>query len=255
MLLSAGELERLRLVLSTFQDGSGWEKINGNSVVGFRQFERALAEIINGVADENKALFDVLADRATPAGIRRIGFSCKLKRALEATVRRQTVYIEVSNAVAQFKRHLATIGLHTVQDYVANPALAGQGVLDWIAHLHHQDALTRNIDLPSSVYVILLYDRTATHFQLFEIAANVFLSGTNLVWTSGGSHLSASLNGDAVIDYYWNAGQLKFYVPLALCTWHSPVFTLEPLPAAAKTLESRADDMFPALWAQAVQIP
>lgn len=243
------------MVLSTFQDGSGWEKINGQSVVGFRQFERALAEIVNGIAEENKAVFDVVANRKTSAGFRRIGFSCKLKRALEDTKRRNTVYIEVSNAVSQFKKHLTTINLRTVEEYAANPAQAGQGVLDWIRHLHHEDGRVRNIDLPNSVYFILLYDKNAAHFQLFEFPADVFLNGDGLKWTAGGSHLSATLKGQSVIDYYWSAGQLKFYVPLDLCTWQSPIFVLEPLPAGEKTLVGRADDMFPALWANAMQLP
>jgi len=253
--LTVGEFERLRLVLSTFQDGSGWQKINGSTVVGFRQFERALAEIINGRADEGKAVFDVLANRTVNGKASVVGFSCKLKRALEDTAKRGTVYIEVSNAVSQFAKHLATVGLHDPTDYVANAAKAGQAVLDWIGLLHAADAQKRGFDLAGSIYLILLYDKTANNFQLFEFPANAFLNGQGVAWTAAASHLCGKLDGSVAIDYYWKAGQLKFYVPVALATWHSKVFQLEPLTAGAKTLLGRAGDMYQKLWVSAATLP
>ena len=251
MPLTPGEMERLRLILSTFQDGSGWEK--RGTRFGFRQFERALADVLSGQADENKALFDVVADReVAPKITRRIGFSCKLKAELRASSKH--VYIEVSNAVSQFSKHLKSLGLPDVNAYKANPSATGAGILAWIGLLHAGDAKARSISLPESTYLVLLYDDASNDFELFEIPIDVFLSDT-IDWSTADSHLVGKIGTTTVIDYYWNAGQLKFYVPLDRVTWRSEAFRLEPLPSGAKTLLARAEEMFPGAWATANKLP
>jgi hypothetical protein len=210
--LSKGEFERLRLVLSTFSDGTGWEKIAGNTLVGYRQFERALAEVLNGYADENKALFDVVATRTTAKKSAQVGYSCKLKCALEATAKESTVYIEVSNAVSQFTKHLKAAGLNNETDYRANPQKAGDVLLDWIKILHHTDATTRSLDLPLSVYLVLLYNKNASQFQLFEFPADVFLNGSGLTWTVEGAHIRATLAGKKAIEFSPLGAQNELYI-------------------------------------------
>lgn len=255
MPLTSGEFERLRLVLSSFQDGSGWERSSFGTVAGFRQFERALAEVVKGTADENKALFDVVASRLIATGKSvRIGYSCKLKRALELLDSSDLVYIEVSNAVSQFDKHLLHHGF-AKGDYISNPTKAGPVILDWIKKLHLADAAARSLDLLNSSYFVLLYNKNATEFRLCEVPADVFLSNKGLSWIAGGNHIKGYFSGTKVIEYYGNAGQLKFYVPKALCTWISPQFQLEKLPVGAKTLFDRADEMFPSAWSLALKLP
>ena len=48
---TAGELERLRLILSTYQDGSGMLVLkDGTTIPGWRDFERAVAIAFGGQA-------------------------------------------------------------------------------------------------------------------------------------------------------------------------------------------------------------
>ncbi len=73
------ELEKLRLVLSIYQDGSGMlMQKDGRTLPGWRDFERAVASVFQGKAQENKALFDVLlSDTARPSTS--YGLSCKMR--------------------------------------------------------------------------------------------------------------------------------------------------------------------------------
>src|SRR5574341_467475 len=106
---SATELERLRLALSVFQDGSGWESIKkskkegGDRVYypGYRQFERTVADVFGGDAPENKGIFDVFIP--IPGTDKHFGVSCKMRSELNKALKDDgTVYIEMSNAAGEF---------------------------------------------------------------------------------------------------------------------------------------------------------
>ena len=59
--LNGRELERLRLTLSSFRDGSGQVTLKADgSMPGFRDYERALAAVLEGTTPEDKGIFDVL---------------------------------------------------------------------------------------------------------------------------------------------------------------------------------------------------
>ena len=253
MPLTVGELERLRLVLSTFQDGSGWEKIEGSTLVGYRQFERALAEVLNGVARESKALFDVLATRATAAGNRLVGYSCKAKRELSPSGQRE-IYIEVGNAGSAYRKHLEKEGLRDPFDYAARPDVAGSQVLKYIEALHLADCAMTGASEQDSCYFVLLYDASGTHFECFEIPLDV-MANAPIAWTAPGQHVRGTLNGKKAVEYYWGVGQVKFYVPVTQATWRSGVFQMEPLAGSAKSLGARAEEAFPEAWRRASRLP
>lgn len=64
------ELTRLRLLLSTFQDGTGMLAVDNNlaTLPGWRDFERAVALTFGGVPSENKDVMDVrLPDPVRPS--------------------------------------------------------------------------------------------------------------------------------------------------------------------------------------------
>src|SRR5690348_17258987 len=54
------QIEKLRLILSTYQDGTGMLISNGRNLPGWRDFERAVAIAFNGKAQESKHVFDVI---------------------------------------------------------------------------------------------------------------------------------------------------------------------------------------------------
>jgi hypothetical protein len=61
------EIEKFRLILSTYQDGAGQLAAEGSSTLpGWRDFERAIAAAFGGQAQENKYIFDVLLPATTP---------------------------------------------------------------------------------------------------------------------------------------------------------------------------------------------
>ena len=74
---ASSEIEKLRLLLSTFQDGTGQlaQKKDVGTLPGWRDFERSVALAFGGEAQENKAIFDILIhDGNTYRGI-----SCKMR--------------------------------------------------------------------------------------------------------------------------------------------------------------------------------
>src|SRR5687767_3908774 len=69
------EQEKLRLVLSTFCDGSGMN--SGGHLPGWRDVERTVAAVFSGKGSENKDVFDVAV--TLPNGAVDVGFSVKCK--------------------------------------------------------------------------------------------------------------------------------------------------------------------------------
>jgi len=64
------KFERFRLILSTYQDGTGMlAAANGRTLPGWRDFERAIALTFSGSAAENKDIFDVRLPDLTRPGI------------------------------------------------------------------------------------------------------------------------------------------------------------------------------------------
>lgn len=105
------EVERIRLILSTFQDGTGMLKQgSGNQTLpGWRDFERTIALAFAGEAPETKAVFDVLLeDKANP--VSKYGLSCKMRGELNRIQRDGRVTIEVSNSAQKFWECLAERG-------------------------------------------------------------------------------------------------------------------------------------------------
>ena len=74
--MNSDEVERMRLVLSTFRDGSGqFVKSIGGYMPGYLDFERATALVCGGDTSEDKGIFDVAVP--VPGGLP-FGVSCKM---------------------------------------------------------------------------------------------------------------------------------------------------------------------------------
>ena len=74
--MDPAEIERMRLVLSTFRDGSGqFVKSIGGYMPGYLDFERATALVCGGDTSEDKGIFDVAVP--VPGGLP-FGVSCKM---------------------------------------------------------------------------------------------------------------------------------------------------------------------------------
>src|SRR4051794_22798873 len=91
--LNADEMEALRLMLSTYRDGSGenMPKNIGEPMPGGRDFERALAVITSGTHTKNKGIFDVIV----PASPLPYGLSAKMSKLQPAA--KKSGFMELSN--------------------------------------------------------------------------------------------------------------------------------------------------------------
>src|SRR5690242_10859023 len=102
---TSAQIEKLRLILSTYQDGTGMIIKDGRNLPGWRDFERAVAIAFNGKAQESKHVFDVIVpgkDDEDPYGI-----SCKMRGELSKSSDRRSrndqflkgrISMEMSNA-------------------------------------------------------------------------------------------------------------------------------------------------------------
>lgn len=157
--LDARETEALRLVLSTYRDGSGQNQTEAGSMPGFRDFERGLASVVGGVAAENKGVFDVIC--AVP-GATGYGISCKMARF--APVAQRSSFMELSNSAAKFRAHL----LGRQINWVTEPGLAGPAIIELVTSWHRADADRLRLDLSASKYAVL---SRSSKWDVFQLSA------------------------------------------------------------------------------------
>ncbi len=167
---TSNEEERLRLLLSTYQDGTGMLVLpDGSSAPGWRDFERAVAITFKGKAQESKAIFDVLVPDAERVGVY-YGISCKMRRALNDLTRTGRLSIELSNSNRKFWQYLASSGINDA-NYRDNPASVGIALVELVEQWHQRVSLVLggNIDLSRSSYLVLSWN-TRKLYQLHQLA-------------------------------------------------------------------------------------
>lgn len=246
--LDGREIERLRLILSTFRDGSGqqWMRRTGESMPGFRDFERATAVVCGGTTAENKGIFDVLVPvgRGLPYGI-----SCKMSAMQLAA--KSCSFMELANSAKKFADEFDRLGV----DWTRDPAEAGIATVELVTSWHL--ALGGEVDLPGSRYLVLSHDRAWRYFQLLIYPLDLAIADPqwDVEWKVEGVGRPSSVAGyierDRGLHRLWqlfpnSGGQLKYYPPLEWAEWISPVFELEQPPV--RTLRERVEDYFPGCW-------
>ena len=167
---SPSEVEKLRLVLSSYQDGTGQlAQSDGYTLPGWRDFERSVAIIFGGIAQESKAIFDVLVP--IPDDQNYYGISCKMRRELKVDTQSQNIVpMELSNAARQF---WAEIKKHRIdeQTYKNYPDRVGKAIISLVQGWHESASkqMGRNIDLARSSYLVLLWNKR-DFYQLFQFS-------------------------------------------------------------------------------------
>lgn len=102
MIPTKSQIEKLRLVLSTYQDGTGQLIFESDkSLPGWRDFERSVAFVFRGGAQESKAIFDVLVPIESESETC-YGISCKMRETLQIINKTGRVTVEVSNSAGKF---------------------------------------------------------------------------------------------------------------------------------------------------------
>jgi hypothetical protein len=255
------EFERFRLILSTYQDGSGQQSLkNGCTLPGWRDFERSVAVAFGGEAQENKFIFDVLIPDAKRKDAF-FGISCKMRRTLNDTKRTGRVTLELSNSSGKFWDRLWKMGINQ-QNYKDSPLEVAQVLLAQEIEWHEAVGLDRGgkVDLSRSLYLALSWNPQG-EYRLFKFALTLPDPAT-LRWDfpsvkiRGEEQQCRRLRGQdeagTLFEWYGESGgQLKYYPLVKDALWHSEVFRLEPLPenwSEKHGILAKAKDYFPRLW-------
>jgi len=230
---------------------------DGQTLPGWRDFERAIALTFNGVGPENKAIFDVvLADKDNPKIT--YGLSCKMRKELRRLSRDGRVTIELSNSAGQFWDQLALKNI-TAANYKQNAQEVGKSLLALVQQWHRAAAAdkSKTLDLSKSCYLVLSWSSDGK-YQLHQFPL-ALPNPDELIWyfptkIAGGVETTARhLNGDnaegRVFEWYGESGgQLKYYPKATSALWQSEVFQLEPLPDIEHGTLAKAAAYFPSLW-------
>lgn len=122
------EFERFRLILSTYQDGSGQQAAEDEKTLpGWRDFERSVALAFGGISQESKFIFDVLIADPKRKDVY-FGISCKMRRTLNDTKRTGRVTLELSNSSGTFWERLGQQDINQ-QNYKSKPFEVAQALL------------------------------------------------------------------------------------------------------------------------------
>jgi hypothetical protein len=255
------EFERFRLILSTYQDGSGQQALrDGRTLPGWRDFERSVAIAFGGEAQENKSIFDVLLPETSRNGVY-FGVSCKMRRTLNDTKRTGRVTLELSNSSGKFWQRLGEIGIHQ-QNYKDKPTEVAKSLLNQEKEWHEEIGLKCGgmVDLLQSFYLALSWNMQG-EYRLFKFPLSL-PKVTSLKWDfpsavkNGEERIGRRLRGQdrkgTLFEWYGESGgQLKYYPLVESALWNSPIFRLEPLPDdwnEKHGILAKAADYFPDLW-------
>ena len=258
--LTTGQVEKIRLILSTYQDGTGMlAHSEGLTLPGWRDFERAVAVVLGGEAQENKCIFDVLLPTSEQSI--NYGISCKMRRELNRIDRDGRVTIEISNSAGKFWDHLNLQGIDQ-SNYKQRPIDVGKALLNVVEHWYQSTSLERggSVDLSSSYYLVLSWNKQGW-YQLHQFSLSISDSDKiNWYFPVVGNEskiLARRLNGDdatgSLFEWYGESGgQLKYYPLAKNAVWASERFQLESL---RKNVEygilEKVATYFPDLWANA----
>lgn len=249
---TAQEVEKLRLLLSTYQDGSGGIKVNRknksiSSFPDYRDFERCVAIAFGGRATENKGVFDVIL-RNDENNIE-YGISCKMKgddawrKLTGSSVDHAYIHMELANASGDFRNALAKENI-TLDNYTDgnNPLVAGRAIINLVKSWHDREDFSGegSIDLKRSCFLVMVYDTSSTRCSLFQLPL-ALPDPCSLNWycptkKSAGKvvpckRIQGDFSGVKIFDYYaTSGGQLKYYYPLSWPIPWSASFELENIP-------------------------
>ena len=243
------QTEKLRLTLSTYQDGTGQLAFEfGKSLPGWRDFERSVALVFDAIAQESKAIFDVLRPISQTPEVN-FGISCKMRQTLRTVERTGRVTVEVSNSSGKFWNALRADG---IDGYDTNPGRAGEIILKLVASWYNEVSLEQGgtVDVGKSFHLLLQWHKRTGRYQLFQFPIHLPDPET-LSWEVEGRRLIGRDDGGVMIEWYGHSGgQLKYYPSADSAIWSSDIFQLEPLPEndSGDRLKQRVIAYFPDRW-------
>ncbi len=240
------ETQLLELAFSTFCDGSGMTKEGEYSRPGWRDFERAIGEVLGGTTPEGKQVFDVFVPDAQAANVD-VGLSIKSKELtrkhaigdLESGGR---VYMELANSPAKFWASLSKQGIEESDFGTASAQTIGESILATVESWHHEakqnhSPKDRELDLARSVYLTVSYSKPRANqerrYQVHSFPMD-FPKGIKWQYRKRNSGPVRSIMGfdpqkqdEVIFDWYpLSGGQLKYYPVAETALYRTPSFTL-----------------------------
>lgn len=241
------EIERLRLILSTYQDGTGM--VHKGTLPGWRDFERSVEATLNGKASENKHIYDVLLPVPDSPDYF-YGIDCKMRGLLRTVETKSIITIEVTNASGELWDSIKEHGI-TQETYMNHPKASGEAILETIESWHEGVSIHNNgtIITEMSIYLVLQWNPKTIEYQLFQYPARL-PNPNDLEWSVKGRRLIGKIDDYVLIEWYGlSGGQLKYYPHVSDAIWYSQKFKLEPLPNNLEAgLRNKAAIYFPTAW-------
>lgn len=247
------EVEQLRLILSTYQDGSGMlnrkDENEPETLPGWRDFERATALAFDGLAIESKWIYDVVLKKKNHP---LFGIDCKMRGLLSDVQKKGIVSIEISNAASDFWNSIKSQGLNE-ESFVNSPARSGKAILQLVESWHENEDINHGgtVDTSKSFYFVLQWRRKSLEYQLFQFPAHL-PDPELLTWRvegDGNTLRGYTENDHKLVEWYgFSGGQLKYYPLVSEANWSSSIFSLEPLPKNVLSGTRKAELYFPELW-------
>ena len=262
---SAQEINRLRLFISTFGDGSGNQRgLDNTTRADWRQLERCVAEFVGAVGGENKEIFDVLAPDDSDCNLL-YGLSVKSKqlpvRQFNSLGGNGRVYMEIANSPAKFFDALTNqLGVSEEQFRMQRfPKEVGDTVLRTV-ELWHQEGKSwieehypaKQLLLNKSCYLSISLSKPARQLPTrYQIHTFDLKYPNNLIWRYKSDKcltgFESQFPDEPLVDWYaLSGGQLKYYPRASAARFASPVFTLET--PAMLSIKQKAQTYFPGLF-------
>lgn len=224
------ELEVFRLLMSVFAVGIGsqWDKRTGRYWPGWREFERIVALLVGGRAEENKGPYDVSIPLNNSD--KKAGISCKVKKR-DSLYKKGQVYIEISNKNTEARK--AILGNKGLEEVDAQKA--GERLLDFIKDEYIKEAKNMGFS-PEKLAVLHMTwwtSRDDFYYRLFLWRGPMRIYHEDLSkinWEKSGKGLVGKVktNGDEVkiVEYYPSGGHIKQYPFQKSADWVSKEYSL-----------------------------
>lgn len=259
MIINSSQIEQIRLLMSTYQDGTGQLRVKGGKTLpNWRDFERSVATTFKGHAFEDKGFFDVIIDGHEINYPGRIGISCKMRNTHTSYVSKESISLELSNANNKFWAELNKHKIENIRFVRLVPDRAGKIIVDLYESWKYDAAKKIEVDIEKSFYLTCLYNLRKGIYQLFALPF-LLPDAATLEWSVRESKnrdenrgtLIAKKNNKLIIEWYGiSGGQLKYYPTKDDVIWQSDPFMLEPVPnlESGYGLIQKAKTYFPNKW-------
>lgn len=172
----------MRLLLSTFRDGSG-QRVKAGFMPDFLSFERVTAYVLGGTTNEDKGVFDV----AVPSGDDRKQWGVSCKMASTQPTKKCCWFMELSNSAKYLTDALEAEAVH----WQTNPEAAGPILVTTVGSWHEK---VREIyDIDASKYLLLTHDSRWRKFEMAAFDGHILtrIAATDIKWVVEGKQAAA----------------------------------------------------------------